>query len=101
MFLDISTAFDSISPEHIKAQLYKHGGEKDLVEWYYNFLKHRDIEITMQGITVEYSTGVGFPQGGVCSAKFWLIAFDPAIEIINQYGVEGNGFADDCSALIE
>ena len=76
------------------------GSEMCIRDRYYNYLKHRDIEITMQGITVEYSTGVGFPQGGVCSAKFWLIAFDPAIEIINQYGVEGNGFADDCSALI-
>ena len=43
---------------------------------------------------------VGFPQGGVCSAKFWIIAFDPAIEIINSDGIFGQGFADDCAALI-
>ena len=36
----------------------------------------------------------------MCSAKFWLVAFDPAIRIINFGGVEGNGFADDCSTLI-
>ena len=28
-----------------------------------------------------------FPQGGVCSAKFWIIAFNEAIEIINNMGV--------------
>ena len=71
-----------------------------MVEWYYQYLIHRDIEIEIQGEKLEYSTSMGFPQGGVCSAKFWLIAFDPAIEIINKYGIEGNGFADDCSALI-
>ena len=38
-------------------------------------------------------------RGGVCSAKFWLIAFDFAIKIINTYNIEGNGYADDCSAL--
>ena len=43
---------------------------------------------------------MGFPQGGVCSAKFWIIAFDPAIEIINQDGIFGQGFADDYAAMI-
>ena len=42
----------------------------------------------------------GFPQGGVCSAKFWIIAFNEAIEIINTYGITGQGFADDCGPLI-
>ena len=46
------------------------------------------------------TVGVGFPQGGVCSAKFWIIAFNEAIEIINEYGVTGQGFADDCGPMI-
>ena len=100
LFLDISAAFDSIEPEHIKKQLILHGGDPDLVEWYYGYLVHRDIEINLQGESGHFSTSKGFPQGGVCSAKFWLIAFNPAIEIINKYGIEGNGYADDCSVLI-
>ena len=36
----------------------------------------------------------------VCSARFWLIAFNEAIQIINEPGIIGNGYADDCSALI-
>ena len=36
----------------------------------------------------------------MCSAKFWIIAFNEAIEILNTHGVHGNGFADDCVALI-
>ena len=43
---------------------------------------------------------MGFPQGGVCSAKFWLIAFNFAIKTINTLGIEGNGYADDCSAIL-
>ena len=46
------------------------------------------------------STSTGFPQGGVCSALFWVIAFDPAIKILNKHNVIGNGFADDCAAVI-
>ena len=45
-------------------------------------------------------TSTGFPQGGVCSASFWIVAFDPAIRIINKYGIVGNGFADDCAAVV-
>ena len=34
------------------------------------------------------------------SAKFWIIAFNEAVEIINEYGVMGQGFADDCGPMI-
>ena len=99
VFLDISAAFDSIRPNHVRQALLKHGGDPELVQWYFNYITHRDIEIAMHGETKRFSTGLGFPQGGVCSAKFWLIAFDYAIQIINRYNIEGNGYADDCSAL--
>ena len=33
-------------------------------------------------------------------AKFWIIAFDPAIQIINKNGTFGQGFVDDFAALI-
>ena len=99
VFLDISSAFDTIRPGHVRQALLKHGGDPDLVQWYHGYITHRDIEIAMHGERVAFSTGVGFPQGGVCSAKFWLIAFDYAIQIINRYGIEGNGYADDCAAL--
>ena len=99
VFLDISSAFDSIKASHVRRALLDHGGEPEMVQWYYNYMTHRDIEINLHGAFVAFTTGVGFPQGGVCSAKFWLIAFDFAIKIINTYNIEGNGYADDCSAL--
>ena len=99
VFLDISAAFDSIKPHHVKQALLKHGGDPEMVHWYFNYITHRDIAIAMHGETKCFTTGLGFPQGGVCSAKFWLIAFDYAMQIINRYNIEGNGYADDCSAL--
>ena len=76
VFLDIGSAFDSISPEHVRRCLLDHGGEKNLVEWYYDYLKHRDLHFELHGESTIRSNSIGFPQGGVCSAKFWLIAFD-------------------------
>ena len=100
LFLDISSAFDSISIDHIKNTLLEHNGTPDMVEWYYSYLGRRYLEVELHGETVNLTTATGFPQGGVCSARFWLIAFDEAIHIINSNGVVGNGYADDCSALI-
>ena len=70
-----------------------------MVEWYYGYLKHRDMFFELHGVEKKMSNGIGFPQGGVCSAKFWLIAFNMAIKIINTLNIEGNGYADDCSAI--
>ena len=98
MFLDISSAFDSISIDYIK--LLEHNGTPDMVKWYYSYLGRRYLEGELHGEKVHLTTSTGFPQGGVCSAKFWLIAFDEAIQIINSNGITGNGYADNCSALI-
>ena len=98
LFLDISSAYDSMDIEHIRNSLYLHGGETDLVEWYYNYLSMRLLRIYLHGDTLIYECGQGFPQGGA-SAKFWIIAFDPAIEIINKHIVVGQGYADDLAAV--
>ena len=100
VFLDISSAFDSISIDHIKQTLLEHNADPEFVEWYYSYLGRRYLEVELHGEKVELTTATGFPQGGVCSARFWLIAFDEAIQIINSRGITGNGYADDCSALI-
>ena len=71
-----------------------------MVNWYYNFIKHRNLQVEINGNTVTKIVCIGFPQGGVCGAKFWIIEFNDAIEIINSYGAFGNGFADDCVTMI-
>ena len=100
VFLDIQAAFDTIKPEKIYTELLKYGSDKNLASWYYNYITHRNMYLEINGIKTGITTRDGFAQGGVCSAKFWIIAFNDAIEIINKRGVYGNGFADDCVALL-
>ena len=95
VLLDIQAAFDSIKPHKIKAALLKHGGDKDMVNWYYNYLIHRNLYTCVSGTSLCFRTSTGFPQGGVNSADFWIIVFNPALEIINKNSVRGDGFADD------
>ena len=68
-----------------------------MVKWYHSYISKRFLEIELHGDSVQLTTGTGFR---VCSARFWLIAFDKAIQIINTRGITGTGYADDCSALI-
>ena len=79
--------------------MLEHGGNTNMVNWYYNYLTHRNLQVTLGGYSGEVTIDIGFPQGGVCSAKFWIIAFNNAVEIINQWGVVGQGFADDLSMI--
>ena len=50
-----------------------------MVNWYYNFITHRNLHVEINGTTASKTVSIGFPQGGVCSAKFWIIAFNEAI----------------------
>ena len=79
VFLDISSAFDTIKPDFIKTELGKFTMNQDLVDWYYNYLIHRDLEFAIQGHKTTISNSMGFPQGGVASAKLWTLAFNEAI----------------------
>ena len=100
IFLDISSAYDSISIDHIRTSLYNHGVDQDVVEWYYHYLSNRVLQLHLHGDTLKLLHFTGFPQGGAASALFWTIAFNPAIEIINMDDINGNGYADDCVALL-
>ena len=97
--LDIQAAFDSIKPHKIKQALLAHGGDRLMVNWYYNYLIHRNIYTEVSGTKLSFSTSRGFPQGGVNSADFWIIVFNPALEIINKKDLNGDGFADDLLVL--
>ena len=70
VFLDISSAYDSISIQHIRESLYKFGADTDLVEWYYHYLSHRVLSLNLHGDCLKLHVSTGFPQGGVASAKF-------------------------------
>ena len=79
VFLDISSAFDTIKPDFIKTELGKFTMNQDLVDWYYNYLIHRDLEFAIQRHKTTISNSMGFPQRGVASAKLWILAFNEAI----------------------
>ena len=100
VFLDMKSTFDTISPGHIRRCLLNHRAPYLLVDWYYNYITNRNVIVELQDAAVRASVSVGFPQGAVASVRFWLIAFNMAVKIINSQGCMGTAFADDCAVLI-
>ena len=94
----MAAALDTIKPHHIKEQLLLKGVEENIVPWYNNYFTERRLALEANGSKIHTCVDTGFPQGGVCSAKFWIKDFDLAIDIINSNGIFGQGFADDCAA---
>ena len=80
VFLDIQAAFDTISPEKIKSALKEHGINPLVTDRYYNYITNRHLYLEINKCTSSSMVGTGFPQGGVCSAKFWIIAYNQAIK---------------------
>lgn len=70
VFLDIQAAFDTISTDKICEELIKRDVDNDMAKWYYNYISHRNMYTTVNGVTSNITASTGFPQGGLCSAKF-------------------------------
>ena len=66
LFLDIQSAFDTIAPKYIKSRLLEHNLDEDLVNWYYDYLTHRNLITNITGHKDKVTIRVGFPQGGGC-----------------------------------
>ena len=66
-----------------------------MVNWYHSCITHRNLHIEINGEKLTLTTSIGFPQGGVCSAKFKVIAYDEAVYILNEHRVFGQVFADN------
>ena len=79
VFLDIQAAFDTITPEKIKSALKEHGINPLVTKWYYKYITNRHLYLEINKCKSTSMVGTGFPQGGVCSVKFWIIAYNQAL----------------------
>ena len=70
IFLDISSAFDSIDPNFICSQLRSKGVDDKLTDWYINYIKERHLNYNISGHSGWIATGQGFPQGGSVVLSF-------------------------------
>ena len=91
VLLDIQAAFDTINPTHIKDALHRKGIPEEITDWYYNYITHRNIEVNINDVTINQTIRTGFPQGGICSAKFWIIAYDKRRCLVGHTVTQASG----------
>ena len=100
IFLDVSAAFDTLSPEAAIQAMKDRKIDEDITSWYADFLTNRFCTVNMKGIERERKLKIGCPQGGVLSVLLWNLVFD---DLLNRYAkgrVKIVGFADDGALLI-
>ena len=73
--LDIAAAFDTVKPAHIRQTVLDKEVNGKLVVWYYKYITERHLTLESDDYEIKTCVDTRFPQGGVCSAKFWIIAF--------------------------
>jgi hypothetical protein len=100
VFLDISSAFDTVQFDDIKAQLYNRGINPRIILWYNHFLRNRLIESKSGSIIIRKQPTQGAPQGGACSADMWNLVDQTLLDLFQGLNVEIIGFADDAVLLI-
>ena len=62
-FLDIRSAFDLVTPQHIRCSLIWVGADLAVIGWYNDYLLHRNMTYHHCHLTTQRTTGMGFPQG--------------------------------------
>ena len=100
VFLDIQGAFDNIDITCIHRSLLAKGINEPAADWYLHYLSNRRLDITQGDAVYSNHLAKGFPQWDVLSAKFWTIAFNEAVEIINMRGMFGQASTGDCCLMI-
>ena len=92
----IMGAFNNLTTTTIQKVLMDNKYPPIMIRWYMNFLKNRYSIAEVLGIIKTIRPVCGTPQGGVLSSRFWNLAFDPLLKLLNDNSpCSPVGFADD------
>ena len=93
VFVDLSAAFDLVSPGLLIEKLRVYGVKEDLLEWIKSYLDERYQSVWIDHVFSEYLPNtVGVPQGSNLGPLFFLIFFNDLPSFIEK---EVDCYADD------
>jgi ribonuclease HI len=100
LLLDVSGAYDNVSPERLIHNLRKRRVSEKIVSWIASFLSHRTTTLKLQEYTAT-STPIqtGIPQGSPVSPILYLFYNADLIEACKTEDTEAVGYIDDVSIL--
>ncbi len=93
--LDCSGAFDCIRYSSAEESMRAKGLPENIIKWYCQLLKCRNIHAEVQGQTGRVIPARGSPQGGVLSPLIWNLIMDGFLSKYKKGPVKALGYADD------
>ena len=97
IYVDLSSAFDTVWPEWLISKLIDKGVRGKLIVWLYDYLCNRKIKVRVEGYySEEVSIGASTPQGAVLSPLLFnlMLSDMPHGEMTNRYV-----YADDITLV--
>ena len=97
-FIDIKSAFDSISFNSIIKSLHTKNVPLTVINWITSLLCNRKIIYSLRGTTLLKYMIKGTPQGGILSPLLWNIVIDTLLKSLQNFVRSdelAQGFADD------
>ena len=100
IFLDIVGAFDNITHSGIADALRELKVSSFLVHWIENLLRHRTVQVELNGEKIKREVVKGNPQGGILSPFLWNCVLNSLLVDLRNRGFHVQAYADDVAILV-
>ena len=100
IFLDIVGAFDNITYKGIASALQELEVSPFLIRWIENLLRHRTVQVELNGEKVKREVVKGNPQGGILSHFLWNCVLNSLLVDLRNRGFHVQAYADDVAILV-
>ena len=97
VFLDLSSAFDTIDHDILIDRLHRRFGLNGAVlRWFRSYLSNRSVAVRVGDSFSTYKPfSFGVPQGSVLGPRLFSMYLDPVCSIISVYNICHIAYADD------
>ena len=100
IFLDIVGAFDNITHNDIADALRELKVSPFLVHWIENLLRHRTVQVELNGEKIKREVVKGNPQGGILFPFLWNCVLNSLLVDLRYRGFHVQAYADDVAILV-
>ena len=99
IFVDTVGAFDNITHSGIADALRELKVSSFLAHWIENLLKHRTVQVKLNGEKIKREVVKGNPQGGTLSPFLWNCVINSLLVDLRNRGFDVQAYADDVAIL--